>query len=754
MSLKILGRFIIKGLLKAATFYSPPIQQGSLWGWGFNATYDLGNGGVNPKSSPIQTLAGGNDWVKIGQGSSMHGGIKADGTLWLWGENNQGQLGTNNTSTGSVPAQTISGGTSWKNLAIGNFHTAATKTDGTLWTWGWNQYGQLGDDSNVDKSSPVQTVTFGNDWNQISCSDYTTGGIKTDGTLWCWGYNYDGQLGDDSNIDKSSPVQTTSGSSNWKQLSLGINHSVAVKTDGTLWTWGKNTHGQLGDDTSISKSSPVQTITFGNNWKQGSAGENHTAAIKNDGTLWCWGLNAYGQLGDASVVKKSSPVQTIAYGSNWSKVECGDRHTLALKTDGSLWSWGYNTSGELGENSTNDCSSPVQTIMGGSNWIDISGGNQNSAGIYQSTTTPAPSGYLWASGYNNKGQLGDNTIINKSSPVQTISGGNNWAKLSQGYTGLQIAAIKSDGTLWMWGDNNGGQLGDNTTTNKSSPVQTISGGNNWKEVSAGGFTTAAIKNDGTLWGWGLNQVGQLGDGTSGFAPGVDKSSPVQTIAGGTNWNKVYSGQAHTAAIKTDGTLWLWGYNYFGQLGQNSIQNKVSPVQTITLGTDWKQVSCGGYHTFAIKNDNTLWGFGYNNRGQLGDNTTINKSSPIQTITYGTNWQQVSCGYDYTAAIKTDGTLWLWGYNNNGLLGDNTTTNKSSPVQTIAYGTNWSKVSVGYAITAAIKNDGTLWAWGKNTDGALGDNTVTNRSSPVQTILNGTNWIDVLATASIYGIKSS
>ena len=203
--------------------------------------------------------------------------------------------------------------------------------------------------------------------------------------------------------------------------------------------------------------------------------------------------------------------------------------------------------------------------------------------------------------------------------------------------------------LWTWGRNNLGQLGDNTAVSKSSPVQTIAAGTNWKQVSSGFIHTAAIKTDGTLWLWGKNNIGQLGDNTA-----VTKSSPVQTIAAGTNWKLVSCGSNHTAAIKTDGTLWLWGYNSYGQLGDNTIVNKSSPVQTIAGGTNWKQVSSGGSkHIAAIKTDGTLWTWGSNIFGQLGDNTAVSKSSPVQTISGGTNWKLVSGGEYHTAAIRED-----------------------------------------------------------------------------------------------------
>ena len=191
---------------------------------------------------------------------------------------------------------------------------------------------------------------------------------------------------------------------------------------------------------------------------------------------------------------------------------------------------------------------------------------------------------LGGSGAGTHSLLSQNTREITNKPVGPVS-------IFDFYNKSQIV----DGTLWTWGYNPYGSLGDNTTTNKSSPVQTIAGGTNWKQVSASGSHTAAIKTDGTLWTWGQNNFGQLGDNTT-----TSKYSPVQTIAGGTNWKQVSCGTMHTAAIKTDGTLWIWGSNSYGQLGDNTTTYKSSPVQTISAGTDWKQVSCGYNHTAAIK----------------------------------------------------------------------------------------------------------------------------------------------------------
>jgi|694.fasta_scaffold00059_193 hypothetical protein len=460
--------------------------------------------------------------------------VRADyfrsGNLWLWGQGSWGQRGDNTTVTHrSSPIQTVAYGTNWKQVDIGfGLSSAAIKTDGTLWTMGINNFGQLGDNTVINKSSPVQTVTFGTNWKQFVCGDSYVAAIKTDGTFWCWGYNNLGQLGDNTVTHRSSPVQTIAGGTDWKQIASGGNHTAAIKTDGTLWCWGANTSGQLGDNTITNRSSPVQTVTFAKNWKQVVCSGNHTAAIKTDGTLWAWGNNAtYGQLGDNTTVSKSSPVQTVAFGTNWKSVSSGTHHCAAIKTDGTLWTWGRNSYGQL---TVSTEPTPATSGDPGTSPVTVSGSKINGNTFNTSNTTGVSIGMnvytstqsvLWTTvsaistnvsitftpssftgTWTGTISLGVGAVKpspeiagvtnNRSSPIQTIAYGTNWKQVvcsSYGFT----AAIKTDGTLWLWGRNSYGGLGDNTRTNRSSPVQTIMYGTNWKEVSAGTYTTAAIQ---------------------------------------------------------------------------------------------------------------------------------------------------------------------------------------------------------------------------------------------------------------------
>jgi len=296
--------------------------------------------------------------------------------------------------------------------------------------------------------------------------------------------------------------------------------------------------------------------------------------------------------------------------------------------------------------------------------------------------------------------------------------------------------------LWMWGWNSDGMLGQNDLAYRSSPVQIP--GTQW---SSDGFYanyrySTATKTDGTLWAWGYNAYGGLGQNNKTYY-----SSPIQIP--GTQWDTIGGGNHYITATKTDGTLWAWGYGGYGNLGQNNLVNYSSPVQI--PGTQWARVFPNGYTGYfgiASKTDGTLWAWGDNSNGQLGQNNLTYYSSPVQVP--GTQWNTTSKytitgdGYGFRA-IKTDGTLWAWGYNNAGRLGQNNTTYRSSPVQ--IPGTQWSKVAA-VLVTAATKTDGTLWVWGTGVDGGLGQNNTTQYSSPVQ--VPGTQWDTPYASYYVSG----
>jgi hypothetical protein len=356
-----------------------------------------------------------------------------------------------------------------------------------------------------------------------------------------------------------------------------------------------------------------------------------------------------------------------------------------------------------------------------------------------------PSVFSW--GANGFGQLGDNTVTCRSSPVREISNSGNWCQTSAG--GGHTSAIKTDGSLWSWGYNTGGSLGDNTTTSRSSPVREISSSSNWCQTAAGSNSpTSAIKTDGTLWVWGLNLCGQLGDNTT-----TSRSSPVREISSSSNWCQIAFGASIASAVKTDGSLWTWGCGIWGQLGDNSTNTRSSPVREITSSTNWCQTSPGSQVSSAVKTDSTLWVWGRNFCGTLGDGTSTNRSSPVREALSSTSWCQTASGSNAGTAVKTDGTLWTWGYGSCGVLGNNTTACTGVPGREITSSNNWCRTSTSRNQTvSALKTDGSLWNWGRNQYGQLGDNTTTGRSSPVREISSFTTWFQTSASAHISALK--
>lgn len=357
----------------------------SAWVWGTQQNFQLGNGinttgiGVG-MSSPIQVGASYNIIdLALGKTSNCGAAITLSNQLLVWGENSRGQLGNGNTINQPTPALVAPANwiTNGFSLSMGSEHSLAIRSDGSLWSWGLNSQGALGNSKTVNSSSPVQIGARTN-WYAVSCGAYSSYAILNTAALYGWGYNSNGQLGTGNIINYSSPVQISIAGQTWALPSRGLNtfsaryHCLAVTTNFNLYAWGTNWNGCLGIGSTRNYSAPV---LVGTTYAYVSAGLYHSAAIKTDNTLWIWGGNSYGQLGLGNTIPVSSPTQIPG---SWSNVACGSYNTLAQKRDGTLWCCGYNYNGEVGNNSLANLkySSMVQVATSAVNWGILVGGNQ------------------------------------------------------------------------------------------------------------------------------------------------------------------------------------------------------------------------------------------------------------------------------------------------------------------------------------------------------------------------------------------
>ena len=355
--------------------------------------------------------------------------------LYGWGNNDSYKLVQGDTIARSSPVQ-IGSATTWTNLAIASNGVVATKADGTLWAWGDYLLSGYPVAAPYVYTSPVQ-VGSSSTWSKISTSYGHALAIQTNGTLWAWGQNggSGGQLGLGNITSYSSPKQVGA-LTNWATLAengMGYNFSAAIKTDGTLWTWGKNDWGQQGVGDTITRSSPVQVGAL-TNWAKVETGTSTAFpvfAIKTDGTLWSWGLNYKGALGLGDTINRSSPVQVGAL-TNWSSIKGTYNGAVAIKTDGTLWSWGENYRGCMGVGDTISRSSPVQ-VGALTDWLRVSGGGYH-------VTALRTNGTLWSWGYNGQGQLGFGNTTNYSSPKQ-VGALTTWALLGRSNAGQTSIAL-------------------------------------------------------------------------------------------------------------------------------------------------------------------------------------------------------------------------------------------------------------------------------------------------------------------------
>jgi len=658
--------------------------------------------------------------------------LAADGTVRAWGDDSSGQLGLGRTLLNATPKAVI-GIADVVRVSSGSTHVVALKRDGTVWAWGENTLGQLGDGSTTSRATPAPVASLSGVV-AIAAGRGHTLALKSDGTVWSWGMNYQGQVGTDAN-EALLPARVPRLPA-IAAIAAGGSHSLALTRDGSVWSWGANDAGQLGDGTFavnyLGRSEP-RPVTALSGIVAIAAGGLNSVAVKSDGTVATWGSNYSGQLGDGGGPNRALPF-TVPGLAGVRSVASGYCHTLALLEDGSVRAWGDGYSGQLGDGLNTPSPQPVR-VAGLGSVTEITAGDDFSL-------ARTASGVVHAWGHNRLGQLGDATTTLRSTPV-VVTGLPATASVASG--GLHGFAVAADGRVFAWGSNDFGELGDGVRSLRSSPAL-VPGATGIKAVAAGGLHSLALRNDGTVIAWGGNGLGQLGDGTQ-----TARSSPV-AVAGLDGVQAIAAGYYHSVALKGDGSVWTWGYGYNGQMGNGSNDSLPRPAQVAGLPRI-VAIATGPSHVLALAGDGSLWAWGGNNAGQLGDGTTTDRLRPVRVsgVSGLADITAIAAGYEHSLAMTAGGAVWSWGSNYSGQLGDGSNANRSVPGR-VAGIASVRSIAAGASFSLALKSDGSLWAWGANWRYQLGDGTYFEQVLPVPTF--GPGRLAAIAAGGGHGLALS
>jgi alpha-tubulin suppressor-like RCC1 family protein len=569
--------------------------------------------------------------------------------------------------------------------------------------------------------TPVSVAGTTKTFCQISAGRSHTLAIDKNGQAWAWGSNVTGTLGDNSTTSRLTPVSVAGATKTFCKITTGWSHNIAIDKNGNVWAWGLFENGQLGDNTIVSRRTPVSVAGATKTFCQIAAGSSHTVAIDKNGKVWAWGLNGFGQLGDNTITSQRTPVSILVATKTFCQIAAGSSHTIAIDKNGQAWAWGVNVSGTLGDNTIVSRRTPVSVLGATKTFCQIAAGSSHTVAIDKN-------GQAWAWGLNGTGELGDNSITSRRTPVSVLGAVKTFCKIAAGFN--HTVAIDKNGRAWGWGFNSTGQLGDNSITQRLTPVSVLGAVKTFCQIAAGGGAaggshTVAIDKNGRAWGWGLNSGGQLGNNAI-----LSQRTPVSVLGAVKTFCQIEAGGSHTVAIDKNGRAWGWGLNGSGQLGDNSAASRLTPVSVLGAVKTFCKIAAGGSYTVAIDKNGRAWGWGFNSTGQLGDNSITSRLTPVSVLGAVKTFCKIAAGGSYTVAIDKNGKVWAWGLNNVGQVGDNSVASRRTPVSVLGATKTFCQIAAGFCHTIAIDKNGQAWAWGLNNAGQVGDNSG-NRLTPVR-----------------------
>ncbi len=596
-------------------------------------------------------------------------------------------------------------------LTLPRFALADEAEGGVVWAWGTNPTGELSDAAVGDSTLPVQVSRI-TGLVEIAGNGHHTLALKNDGTVWAWGANASGQLGNGaiSNVPNPVPTQVLD-LGGVVDTEAGVSHSVVLKSDGTVWAWGDNSAGQLGSVTETRTVTHPMQVGGLSDVTAISGGDHHTVALKSDDTVWAWGDNGYNQLGNGTTQDSTVPVQVNGL-SEIIAVDGGIFHTLALKNDGTVWAWGANYYAQLGDGTTNNASAPVRVG-------ELTDVTAIAAGVAHSLALKSD-GTVWAWGWNDAGQLSIETSTRIRGIPVLVTGVTEVTAIAGGLA--HSLALKADGTVWGWGDNSAGQLGNGTNWQSSKPVQAL-GLSGITAIAAGDGHSLALQ---TISGSPAAPLAQLASSQHGGVAlsWADQSADEEGF-------RVYRGGELVATLSPDTTAFVDEGAPCGVPQAYKVAAFAASGQSAASAFPATTAACP-----AAGSAGAHWAWGSNAFGQLGDGTdSWNNASICLPVRDLSGARAVAGGAFHSLALLQDGTVWAWGRNQWGQLGNGGGEDSTSPVAVSGL-TDVTAISGGASHSLALKSDGTVWAWGDNFSGQLGNGSEEDSPVPVQVLGDG------------------
>ena len=711
--------------------FSCAIRPGAgVYCWGDNHYGQLGAGNASWPYPVFSVLAPALSQVTSGPSADHTCGLTSAGAAYCWGSSGYGQLGNGTTDQRLMPTPvTMPSGATFASLTGGGFHTCALTSAGAAYCWGSNGVGQLGDWTGTTRLTPTAvTMPSGVTFASLTAGRHHTCGLTSGGAAYCWGYNGYGQLGDGTTLNRLAPsvVAMPSGVT-FVSLAGGSNHTCGLTSAGAGYCWGYNPDGQLGDGTTTTRLAPTAvTMPSGVTFASLAAGQTHTCGLTSAGAAYCWGSNSDGQLGDGTTTTRLMPTAVITPGGvTFASLTGGQHHTCGLTAAGAAYCWGDNGFGQLGDGTTTTRLTPIAVTMpGGVTFASLTVGQTHACG-----RTSAGAAYCW--GGNVNGELGTTAGRRFEWPVPLLAlNTQGVTSLGSARSGVQACALMPSGAAFCWGS---GQLGDGTTTTRPTPTAvTMPGGVTFASLTGGGTHTCALTPAGAVYCWGYNNYGQLGDGTT-----TTRTTPAAvTMPSGVTFASLAAGPDHTCGLTIVGAAYCWGYSLFGQLGDGTTtpQRMTPTAVTMPSGVTFASLTAGGAHTCALTSAGAAYCWGINWDGQLGDGTTTPQRLTPTAVTMpsGVPFTSLTAGAEHTCGLTLVGAAYCWGNNFYGQLGDGTTASRSRTPTAVRMpsGVTFATLAGGSNHTCGLTSAGAAYCWGKNSSGQLGDGSTFPSRTPV------------------------